>query len=1108
MHRKSLPALDTTKLLLLLVFVFSGTRFPAENPYAAGADVEKGCDELICKLGEQCVSRTFWCSKLPCPSMSYCSKSRKESLRGPESCGSVQCPSGYKCTVRVRDCRWNENCKDRAARCISEREFQKTPTSCTDVVCPKGHRCVLRETHCHRPPCKLTKSCARMGDMDAWFEKCKRLGCQSEHDCFLRRPPEKCAIAPCSHVPDCLSTIDFSDEEQCRGWICPANLECRVESSCDNCPLVRSCYEPLTRRVNSSQPIDILSARTTLADLEREVFLEERRKLLTLLKPTSASNFTKLTGPDENFRDIEATQVSMSYKNRDYSTGKSKRVTAMPNMRSTSSGYSPWLTYLKRKAGAEAVQYWIEKAKNNEEYEEFSEWLESVAGLLEPETYRLWLRELEQLPEFQSWISPRNLPAHRPPVSQPRLPTADDEDGQDDEDYQRRRSEQDDIGDARGTFPGSIGRQAKNLFYADNSFVSRLAEPDSNSDRHRQTFAEKQAVSPIIAAHPHVPESQRQQQHREASNFNFNEARRFDATAPAPFPYLEVARPAELLGRRQQQQLALSRGAQERKFSDTVKNSWKSWQSYYQLNPPPPNLPGFPAQTATVGPYYFSNYTSRGNFSIDSGPTSTMQQQPPQIFFPSGQIGFGKAIADSDENRSPELRRSSDSTLRRVKLDGNFPRASNTLSERDKLPVGLDSMIDQIAGLQRLGQSKPNVIKLDPSQPVSQLLLSSGSDEDENPPNLLIYFPPPLNFFIYYSTNNHNQNASANTLAESDLPTKNNKRIIPFDSSSLNSTGMRESSGNQSGSDGDVKSGLEPANKTAKHDKHKELEYIRKIIKELLDYWDEQEKTLESTIAGEKNENDSVPTHEAKLANEADAKPTFSTFLEWLSKNTTLLDQRPRKKKPPSFDEPDEHPKTNEGPAHQKLSSNDPTSGDSKIRILVDIDKNPEMMKALFSRNRTDYKNESDSHEYQVIVNLNDFVDPKEEELITRRLLNIASSQFHRNLTNDQKMPKILWVFPVYEDEDNHTVIDQINKINKVTTLEDVEAPITRTGEKNEPQVVTKTSNDPQIVTKPKEKNETQPSSQTSDYDAVEDDYDNGTNDDYDEKGLYDEAED
>lgn len=45
--------------------------------YILGADIEKGCDELICKFGEQCVTRTFWCSSLPCPSMNYCSKSRK-----------------------------------------------------------------------------------------------------------------------------------------------------------------------------------------------------------------------------------------------------------------------------------------------------------------------------------------------------------------------------------------------------------------------------------------------------------------------------------------------------------------------------------------------------------------------------------------------------------------------------------------------------------------------------------------------------------------------------------------------------------------------------------------------------------------------------------------------------------------------------------------------------------------------------------------------------------------------------------------------------------------------------------------------------------------------
>ena len=59
-----------------------------------------------------------------------------------------------------------------------------------------------------------------------------------------------------------------------------------------------------------------------------------------------------------------------AYGENPAATGKTKRVTELPTGGASSlAGDSPWLTYLKRKAGAEAVQYWIEKARNNEGYE-------------------------------------------------------------------------------------------------------------------------------------------------------------------------------------------------------------------------------------------------------------------------------------------------------------------------------------------------------------------------------------------------------------------------------------------------------------------------------------------------------------------------------------------------------------------------------------------------------------------------------------------------------------------------------------------------------------------------------------------------------------------
>ena len=88
--------------------------------------------------------------------------------------------------------------------------------------------------------------------------------------------------------------------------------------------------------------------------------------------------------------------------------------------------------------------------------QEFVEWLESVAGLLDADTYRLWLRELQlaslDVPEFQSWISPRNLAAHRSHRPGPNG---------------LRSLHADSMALASGAFPGSIvggggGGQAKN----------------------------------------------------------------------------------------------------------------------------------------------------------------------------------------------------------------------------------------------------------------------------------------------------------------------------------------------------------------------------------------------------------------------------------------------------------------------------------------------------------------------------------------------------------------------------------------------------------------------------------------------------------------------
>lgn len=75
----------------------------------SGVEYSKGCAHLHCESGSRCIKRRFWCKEPPCPGMLYCSKSRKESLKGPQTCDTVRCSSGHICTIKVRECRWDES---------------------------------------------------------------------------------------------------------------------------------------------------------------------------------------------------------------------------------------------------------------------------------------------------------------------------------------------------------------------------------------------------------------------------------------------------------------------------------------------------------------------------------------------------------------------------------------------------------------------------------------------------------------------------------------------------------------------------------------------------------------------------------------------------------------------------------------------------------------------------------------------------------------------------------------------------------------------------------------------------------------------------------------
>lgn len=128
-----------------------------------------------------------------------------------------------------------------------------------------------------------------------------------------------------------------------------------------------------------------------------------------------------------------------------------------------------------------------------------------------------------------------------------------------------------------------------------------------------------------------------------------------------------------------------------------------------------------------------------------------------------------------------------------------------------------------------------------------------------------------------------------------------------------------------------------------------------------------------------------------------------------------------------------------------KVETRQKVSGtpEKKIRILVDIDKNPDLIKLLFANNKLNTNNSTDTNEYQIIVNLDEFVKPNEEDLISRRLIDIATNQLHRNVTDEKKIPKILWVFPIYDDEEDDTLINEFERKSKerINNARDGNAP-------------------------------------------------------------------
>ncbi|XP_011057335.1 PREDICTED: uncharacterized protein LOC105147780 [Acromyrmex echinatior] len=292
----------------------------------SGNDYSKGCAHLHCENGSHCVKRRFWCKDPPCPGMLYCSKSRRESLKGPPTCDTVRCNRGHMCIIKVRGCHWGGKCKQQVARCVLEKEYYEGAASCAGFECPSGKRCILREIFCVSPPCKLIKSCENEEDVQTWFDQCKSLNCASEYECFLRRPENNCRNPSCTHTPDCVLTIeDELISKYCYGWICPRAQKCvvRIIDSCKgfNCTIERSCHASSvssTKRNMNNKVSKQSSNRRTLVQPERELIrqaLDRRTNYSTTSKkPTLPVTSTRRQSIHYTTSVKQGTEVSLIHQ--------------------------------------------------------------------------------------------------------------------------------------------------------------------------------------------------------------------------------------------------------------------------------------------------------------------------------------------------------------------------------------------------------------------------------------------------------------------------------------------------------------------------------------------------------------------------------------------------------------------------------------------------------------------------------------------------------------------------------------------------------------------------------------------------------------------------
>ncbi|XP_072754120.1 uncharacterized protein [Anoplolepis gracilipes] len=299
----------------------------SENEYS------KGCAHIRCERGSQCIKRRFWCSDPPCPGMLYCTRSRKESLKGPPTCDTVRCNRRHICIVKVRDCYWDKGCKQQGARCVSEKEYYEGGASCAGFKCPFGKRCILRETYCINPPCKLIRSCAKAADVQTWFDECRSLKCISEYECFLRRLENNCFGRECLHTPDCTLTVeDELISKYCYGWICPRSQKCiiRIIGPCKgyNCTIRRLCRTAFITSQTLTTPT--VQHITTNHEITSKL-LPDNTTFSTSLSTALPDNTTFSTSLSTALPDNTTFSTSLSTALPDNTTFSTSLSTALPD---------------------------------------------------------------------------------------------------------------------------------------------------------------------------------------------------------------------------------------------------------------------------------------------------------------------------------------------------------------------------------------------------------------------------------------------------------------------------------------------------------------------------------------------------------------------------------------------------------------------------------------------------------------------------------------------------------------------------------------------------------------------------------------------------------